>query len=108
MPADRQRPDTAWTALAELGVTLADLRRDARPAVPTFDEYLPQVLAAAGPTAHRVGKPRRRPSTRRARTPAELTDVNHVARTTGNDTTLDALLLRLHTETACRRAGGTT
>nr|BFE56496.1 hypothetical protein GCM10020063_010220 [Dactylosporangium thailandense] len=184
MPADRQRLDAAWTALAELGVTLADLQRDARPAVPTFDKYLPQVLAAAGPgalrayrsywqrmttawgglaidtvtasdiqalqrrivanaqarrnsrggrhagdlliaaarafynqaiadglidaadsPAHRVGKPRRLPSTRRALTPAELTDINLVARTTGNDTILDALLLRLHTETACRRAG---
>ncbi|MEV4139863.1 site-specific integrase [Dactylosporangium sp. NPDC049742] len=184
MPADRQRLDAAWTALAELGVTLADLQRDARPAVPTFDEYLPQVLAAAGPgalrayrsywqrmttawgglaidtvtasdiqalqrrivanararrnnrggrhagelliaaaralynqaiadgliqaadsPAHRVRKPRRLPSTRRALTPDELTEINQIARTTGNDTVLDALLLRLHTETACRRAG---
>ncbi|MGI5185563.1 tyrosine-type recombinase/integrase [Dactylosporangium sp. CA-152071] len=184
MPADRQRLDAAWSALAELGVTLADLQRDARPAVPTFNEYLPQVLAAAGPgalrayrsywqrmttawgdlpidtvtasdiqalqrrivantrarrnsrggrhagelliaaaraffnqaiadglieatdsPAHRVGKPRRLPSTRRALTPDELTEINQVARTTGNDTILDALLLRLHTETACRRAG---
>lgn len=28
-----------------------------------------------------------------------------VARITGNDAILDALLLRLHTETACRRGG---
>ncbi|GAB3853007.1 tyrosine-type recombinase/integrase [Dactylosporangium cerinum] len=184
MAADRARLDAAWTALAELGVTLADLQNDARPTLPTFDEYLPQVLAAAGPgalrayrsywqrmttawgdltidavsasdiqalqrrvvgsararrnsrggrhagelliaaarafynvaiadglidaadsPAHRVRKPRRLPTTRRALTPAELTDINLVARTTGNDTILDALLLRLHTETACRRAG---
>ncbi|WP_426503084.1 tyrosine-type recombinase/integrase [Dactylosporangium sp. McL0621] len=184
MAADRERLDAAWTALAELGVTLADLQHDARPALPTFTDYLPQVLAATGPgalrayrsywqrmttawgdlaidtitasdiqalqrrvvdsararrnsrggrhagelliaaarafynvaiadglmdaadsPAHRVRKPRRLPSTRRALTPAELTDINLVAHTTGNDTVLDALLLRLHTETACRRAG---
>ena len=34
-----------------------------------------------------------------------LEEINLVARTTGNDTVLDALLLRLHTETACRRGG---
>ncbi|MEV0569139.1 tyrosine-type recombinase/integrase [Dactylosporangium sp. NPDC050588] len=184
MTADRQRLDAAWTALAELGVTLADLQHDARPALPTFTDYVPQVLSAAGPgalhayrgywqrmttawdhlaidavsasdiqalqrrvvasararrnsrggrhagelliaaarafynvaiadglidtadsPAHRVRKPRRLPTTRRALTPAELTEINQVARTTGNDTILDALLLRLHTETACRRAG---
>jgi hypothetical protein len=33
---------------------LADLQRDARPALPTFDDYLPQVLAAAGPGALRA------------------------------------------------------
>ncbi|MEU7875432.1 hypothetical protein [Dactylosporangium sp. NPDC049140] len=59
---------------------------------------------AASP-AHRVRKPRRLPSTRRALTPDELTAINQVARTTGNDTVLDALLLRLDTETACRRGG---
>ncbi|MBQ1037101.1 MULTISPECIES: hypothetical protein [Micromonospora] len=49
MPADRERLDAAWTALAGLGVTLADLQRDARPALPTFTDYLPQVPAATGP-----------------------------------------------------------
>jgi integrase len=184
MAADPARIAQAWTLLAELGVTLADLQHDARPARPTFDAYLPQVLAAAGPgamrtyrsywqrmtttwagraidtvtasdiqamrqqiidharvrrnsrdgrhagelfvaaarafynraiadgliqavdsPAHRVGKPRRLPSIRRALTAAELTEINLVARTSGNDTILDALLLRLHTETACRRGG---
>jgi len=60
--------------------------------------------AAASP-AHRVAKPRRLPSTRRALTPGELEEINHVARSCGNDVVLDALLLRLHTETACRRGG---
>ena len=55
--------------------------------------------------AHRVAKPRRLPSTRRALTADELAEINLVARTTGNDVILDALLLRLHTETACRRGG---
>jgi hypothetical protein len=54
MSADSERLDAAWTALAELGVTLADLQRDARPALPTFNDYLPQVLAAAGPGALRA------------------------------------------------------
>lgn len=36
------------------GVTLTDLQHDARPALPTIDEYLPQVLAAAGPGALRA------------------------------------------------------
>ncbi|MET8907576.1 site-specific integrase [Micromonospora sp. NPDC004551] len=55
--------------------------------------------------AHRVAKPRRLPSTRRALTPHELEEINAAARTSGNDVILDALLLRLHTETACRRGG---
>ncbi len=37
--------------------------------------------------------------------PDELEQINLVARTSGNDVVLDALLLRLHTETACRRGG---
>jgi len=59
---------------------------------------------AASPT-HRVDKPRRLPSTRRALTVDELERINLAARTSGNDVVLDALLLRLHTETACRRVG---
>ncbi|MEV7630260.1 site-specific integrase [Actinoplanes sp. NPDC089786] len=55
--------------------------------------------------AHRISKPRRLPSTRRALTPGELAAINTIARTTGHDPALDALLLRLHTETACRRGG---
>ncbi|MGC4773356.1 tyrosine-type recombinase/integrase, partial [Micromonospora sp. DT44] len=60
--------------------------------------------AAASP-AHRVAKPRRLPGTRRALTAHELEEINAMARTSGNDVILDALLLRLHTETACRRGG---
>jgi integrase len=55
--------------------------------------------------AHKVAKPRRLPSTRRALTPDELAEINLAARSGGNDVVLDALLLRLHTETACRRGG---
>jgi integrase len=62
-------------------------------------------LAAGDSPAHRVVKPRRLPSPRRALTPAELEEINLAARTSGNDVVLDALLLRLHTETACRRGG---
>ena len=184
MIADPDRVAAAWASLANLGITLAVLQHDARPRQPTFDEYLPHVVAAAGPSArrvyssywnrmvktwagrpiddiaaseiqtlrlvvvatarhrrnsrggrytgelfiaaarayykcavddslidaadspaHRISKPRRLPSTRRALTADELTEINLVARTTGNDVILDALLLRLHTETACRRGG---
>jgi hypothetical protein len=55
--------------------------------------------------AHRVAKPRRLPSPRRALSASELDQINTVARTTGTDVILDALLLRLHTESACRRGG---
>ena len=34
-----------------------------------------------------------------------LAEINQVAATTGDDPELDALILRLHTETACRRGG---
>jgi integrase len=63
------------------------------------------LLEAKVSPAHRVAKPRRLPSTRRALTPDELEQINVAARTSGNDVVLDALLLRLHTETACRRGG---
>ncbi len=55
--------------------------------------------------ARRATKPRRLASTRRALPDTRLADINQVAGTTGNDTDLDTLLLRLHTETACRRGG---
>ena len=63
------------------------------------------LIDAAASPAHRVAKPRRLPSTRRALTADELDEINLAARTSGNDVILDALLLRLHTETACRRGG---
>ncbi len=44
-------------------------------------------------------------SARRAVAGTRLAEINHVAATTGNDPELDTLLLRLHTETACRRGG---
>ncbi|APU21381.1 tyrosine-type recombinase/integrase [Actinoalloteichus sp. GBA129-24] len=55
--------------------------------------------------AHRVTKPRRLPNSRRALSGWELEQINATARVSGNDAVLDALLLRLHTETACRRGG---
>jgi integrase/recombinase XerC len=55
--------------------------------------------------ARKVAKGRRLPSTRRALDDARLAEINQVAATTGDDPELDALILRLHTETACRRGG---
>jgi integrase/recombinase XerC len=63
------------------------------------------LLGEADNPARKVAKPRRLPSTRRAVPDTRLAEVNRVAAATGNDPALDSLLLRLHTETACRRGG---
>jgi integrase/recombinase XerC len=63
------------------------------------------LIAEADNPARKVAKPRRLPSTRRAIPDTRLAEINQVAATTGDDPELDALLLRLHTETACRRGG---
>jgi integrase/recombinase XerC len=55
--------------------------------------------------AARVPKPRRLRSPRTALPDQRLAELSRVAASTGNDPALDALLLRLHTETACRRGG---
>jgi integrase len=55
--------------------------------------------------ALKVPKPRQLPSTRRAIPETRLAEINKMAASTGNDPQLDSLLLRLHTETACRRGG---
>lgn len=63
------------------------------------------LLALSKSPAHRIEKPRRLPSPRYALALHQLEQINHVARTTGSDPVLDGLLLRFHTETACRRRG---
>src|SRR5271157_5997558 len=63
------------------------------------------LIDPAGNPARKVDKPRRLPSTRRAVADTRLAEINHAAATTGDDPELDTLLLRLHTETACRRGG---
>ncbi|WP_109524662.1 MULTISPECIES: tyrosine-type recombinase/integrase [Nocardia] len=55
--------------------------------------------------SRKVTKPRRPPSRRRALSAEQLTEINTIAATTGDDPELDTLILRLHTETACRRGG---
>jgi integrase len=50
-----------------------------------------------------VAKPGRPSNNRRALSNPELTAINRIATTTGDDPVLDTLLLRLHHETACRR-----
>ncbi|MFQ6330786.1 tyrosine-type recombinase/integrase [Nocardia sp. CWNU-33] len=50
-------------------------------------------------------KPKRTRSNRRALPANLLAQIVHVASTTGNDPELDTLLLRLHTESGCRRGG---
>jgi integrase len=63
------------------------------------------LIAEKGNPARKVDKPRRLPSTRRAVADTRLAEINRVAATTGDDPELDAMILRLHTETACRRGG---
>jgi integrase/recombinase XerC len=63
------------------------------------------LIAEADNPASRVAKPRRLPSTRHAVPDTRLAEINHIAATTGDDPALDSLILRLHTETACRRGG---
>jgi integrase/recombinase XerC len=63
------------------------------------------LIAEKDNPARKVDKPRRLPSTRRAIADTRLAEINEVAATTGDDPELDALILRLHTETACRRGG---
>ena len=55
--------------------------------------------------ARKVDKPRRVPSTRRAVTDDRLAEICQAAADGGDDPELDTLLLRLHTETACRCGG---
>ena len=63
------------------------------------------LIAEADNPARKVAKPRRLPTTRRALPDTRLAEINEVAARTGDDPELDTLLLRLHTETACRRGG---
>ena len=63
------------------------------------------LITEADNPARKVAKPQRLPSTRRAVPDTRLAQINEAAATTGDDPELDTLLLRLHTETACRRGG---
>jgi integrase len=64
-----------------------------------------QIVRASRNPATGLRKPRQRKNLRRALTTRQLIEINEVAATTGTDPALDTLLLRLHTETACRRGG---
>ena len=63
------------------------------------------LISEADNPARKVAKPRRLPTTRRALPDTRLAEINAVAAATGDDPELDTLILRLHTETACRRGG---
>ncbi|MFE7740869.1 tyrosine-type recombinase/integrase [Nocardia sp. NPDC057455] len=64
-----------------------------------------RVIDSRDNPAVRLTKPKRTRSNRRALQSDLLAQIVHVAATTGNDPELDTLLLRLHTETGCRRGG---
>lgn len=63
------------------------------------------LLDDADNPAIKVKKPSRLPASRFALPASQLLKINRVASTTGDDPSLDSLLLRFHTETACRRGG---
>ncbi|WP_433492459.1 tyrosine-type recombinase/integrase [Nocardia grenadensis] len=62
-------------------------------------------INAADNPARNLKKPARRPAQRFAIPAQQLTEICRVAATTGTDPNLDSLILRLVTETACRRGG---
>ena len=64
-----------------------------------------QILSKDENPAARVPKPRRLRSARMPLPDMRLSAIGDVAGSTGNDPALDALIIRLHTETACRRGG---
>lgn len=64
-----------------------------------------RLIATANNPAIRVAKPRRLASKRHSLPDHQLAAIFHAAATTGDDPDLDGLLLRVHLETACRRAG---
>src|SRR3984957_18945681 len=63
------------------------------------------LITAADTPPLKVEKPLLSPSTRRAVPDNRLAEINQIAATTGNDPEPDTMLLRLRTETACRRGG---
>lgn len=55
--------------------------------------------------ASKISRPPQLPSSRHALSRTQVMELAEVASTTGNDPELDALIFRLHLETACRRGG---
>lgn len=64
-----------------------------------------QLLTPRQNVMTRVRRPPKPPSTRHAISPQLYEQIDHVARTTGTDRKLDALLVRFHLETAARVGG---
>lgn len=69
-----------------------------------FKEAVAEGLIHEDPAAG-INKPRRKPNTRRALSTSELEQVWQVVATGGDDSLLDALVVRTFIETGCRRAG---
>jgi hypothetical protein len=63
------------------------------------------LITEAEDPARKLDKPRRLPTTRRALPDTRLAQINEIAAQTGDNPELDTLILRLHTEAACRRGG---
>ncbi|WP_433678378.1 tyrosine-type recombinase/integrase [Nocardia sp. CA-119907] len=64
-----------------------------------------RLISPSDNPAQKVAKPRRLKGSRHALTREQVIEIGQVAATTGNDTELDSLIVRIHIEAACRRAG---
>jgi integrase len=64
-----------------------------------------ELITAQENPASRAAKPRRVASVRHALSNSQLSEINFYAGCTGDDPELDTLILRLHTEAACRTGG---
>lgn len=67
-----------------------------------FAEMEDLIRPSMNPAA-KAPMPRKMESSRHGLTPEQVADLGRIATQTGNDVELDALILRLHIETACRR-----
>ncbi|MFE3544300.1 tyrosine-type recombinase/integrase [Nocardia sp. NPDC059177] len=122
-PADLVTPATSVPTFAEIVPAVRAIRttartnRASRGGTSAVEHFISTVrcvyryaedrgwIRASGNPARQLAFPARRKSHRYAIPSDQLTEICRVAATTGNDPDLDSLILRLHLETVCRRAG---
>lgn len=117
---DRRVDEPSYTELVELSLKVgerASTRKGSRGGQRARSNFIDAVkclyrhavdddhVRANRNPADRLRRPTPSQTRRRALSLAQLTEINQVAGTTGRDPALDTLVLRQHTETACRRGG---